>query len=399
MTTRNVFYTSLAAGWLILLGGGSVSGGTPTTDSDGSEKHPRPFPATANGAVDTLFAFACSTNLSFDRQSTQKLVDFVSEASASDSGWVMPDRRGSAGSAYVVKVKVPLQQYLSINFHPRIPDYAVFPASLRYSDCLDTNVMQDAYACIQAGPTGTQEYVTSRMTGVEEITPNPESGGYFSYTNARTFLRCTVGGREVLFSCSETTGPSTTSNRGVPVGPHDQALYYYSEKPGLNLTGMTWISSQVRNSTTLSVYVALSSNETAVATFAWLNAGWKGLNVIRPCHILNSQRNTLDFSRRIAESPGVTASRLADVVEAVMAMSPEAVNARYDRYLTYVRSCQKNKEGGIFCRTSLLDDLYDAKVASSIPLSHRRALIVQEHIRALLGIATWSVPSDTLVRR
>ena len=359
----------------------------------------QPFPSSARNGIDALFAFAAGGGASFAPEAAATLVDFVQEACKTDSAWELPARAGASGSAYIVKVKVPLQQYLALNFHPGIPDYAVFPASLRYSCCLDAHDMQQAYACIATGPTGSQAYATARMAGMEEITPNPESGGYFSYTNSRTFLRCRVGGRDVLFSCAETLNPSTLSNRGALIGSLEQALYYYSEKPGLNITGMTWVLSQINHSSTLSIYIELNAHETAVATFAWLNAGWKGMNVTRAGHILNSQRNTLNFSRRIAQQPGITAPILAALVSTVEHLPVEAVNTEYERYLAYVRQWRDQGEKGLFSRGTLLQDLYDAKITQTLPVAYRRALLVQERVRGLLGMPTWSAVPGPLARR
>lgn len=355
--------------------------------------HMRPFPEEAKGALDKLLAFAASTQQQpFIPAEETALVNFVTQACVADSGWKLPPRSSAEGAAYVVTIAAPLQRYLDLNFNPGIPDYAVFPASLRHSGCLDSKAMQEAYACIGMGPTGAQQYVTGRVNGTEEITPNPESGSYFSYTNTRTFLRCKVGGRDVLFSCAETTAPSTLSNRGALVGPLDRGLFYYSEKPGLNVAGMTWMTSQIFHSTTLSVYIALNSHETAVANFAWLNAGWKGLNVTRTQHILNSQKTTLDFSRKIAEHPQITPAGLAAMVNTVQGLPEATVNAEYEQYLLYVRAWRDHAKKGLFAPRNMLQDLYDAKVNQTITRPYRCALLIQERVRVILGIPTWSAP-------
>ena len=183
------------------------------------------FPEASRGALDTMMAASITPSAHFCPDTTQPLIDFVRKACVMDSGWELPKLDGASGSAFVMKVKVPLQQYLALNFHPQIPDYAVFPAALRYSGYLNHGEMQQAYTIIGSAPTGTTRFVTARMTGIEEITPNPESGSYFSYTNSRVFFRCKVAQRDVLFSYSKTLGPSTFSNRGVPVGPLEQALF------------------------------------------------------------------------------------------------------------------------------------------------------------------------------
>ena len=384
---------SLVAGVMVGVSAGAAAVGQPAIGPASTRDivaTMRPFPAKANGAVEAVFDFATGTRPAFTPALVKPLVDFVGTACLTDSGWEMPARHGAAGSAYVVSVQVPLERYLALNFHPGIPDYAVFPGSLRYSAGLYSNEMKRAYASIWAGPTGGQHYVTSRMVGMEEITPNPESGSYFSYTNSRTFVRCKVADRDVLFSCSATLGPSTFSCRGAPVGPLEKALFYYSGKPGVNLSGMTWMLSRITRSTTLSVYIALNSNETAVATFAWLDAGWKGVNVTRASHILNSQRNTLDCSRRIAENPAVSAEGIAAIVDAVNRMPPSAINAAYEDYLAYVRMWRDREGAGFFSRCSLLHTLYDPEANQSVPLSRRRALVIQERVRTLLGCPTCS---------
>jgi hypothetical protein len=362
--------------------------------------HMRPFPDAAWPSVDRLFsAVANPRQQPFDPAEEAALVNFVAQACVADSGWKLPPLAGAEGAAYVVTIATPLQHYLDLNFNPGIPDYAVFPASLRYSTCMDSQAMQQAYACIGAGPTGALQYVTAQVNGSEEITPNPESGSYFSYSNSRTFFRCRVGGRDVLFSCAATTAPSTLSNRGVLVGPLAQGLFYYSEKPGLNVAGMTWMTSQIFHSTTLSVYVALNSNETAVANFAWLNAGWKGLNVTRTLHILNSQKTTLDFSRKIAEHPHITPEGLTAMVSTVQGLSEATVNAEYEKYLLYVRAWRDRSKTGLFAPRNLLMDLYDTTVNQTISRSYRCALLIQERVRMLLGIPTWSAPGSMAAER
>ena len=359
----------------------------------------QPFPPPLRAAVDSIFAYAEGRAPGFSPAAAKPLVDFVRSASSSDSAWELPEREGASGSAYIITVKTPLHHYLEINFHPQIPDYAVFPTSLRYSACFDCREMKQAYAAILTGPTGTQACATSHLTGWEEITPNPESGGYFAYTNSRTFIRCTIDGQEALFSCSKTLAPSTLSNRGVLVGPLDQALYYYSERPGLNLTGMTWVLSQITRSTTLSIYLATGSNKTAVANFAWLNAGWKGMNVTRATHILNSQHRSIDFSRRLAQTSELTVPLIAGAVEAVQAMPDPAVNAEYCRYLAYVQHWRDSDRKGLFGRSSLLQELYDNRTNELLPMNYRRALIVQERVRSMIGIPTWSASIGPLAQR
>ena len=117
----------------------------------------RPFPAAAWASVDRLFSFvATPLQQPFNPTEATALVDFVTQACGADSGWKLPPLASAEGAAYVVTIAAPLQHYLDLNFNPGIPDFAVFPASLRYSACMDRKAMQQAYACIGMGPTGAQ---------------------------------------------------------------------------------------------------------------------------------------------------------------------------------------------------------------------------------------------------
>jgi hypothetical protein len=70
-------------------------------------------------------------------------------------------------------------------------------------------------------------------------------------------------------------------------------------------------------------------------------------------------------------------------------MSGADVDIDYGRYLSYVRMWRDTKQKPS-CYSSLLKNLYDEKAAETIPLSHRRALLVQERVRSLMGVPTWS---------
>jgi hypothetical protein len=125
-----------------------------------------------------------------------------------------------------------------------------------------------------------------------------------------------------------------------------------------------------------------------------LNAGWKGVNVTRATHILNSQITTLDYSRRIAQHSHVSAPVIASIVDTVNAMSPADVDGDYEKYLAYVRLWRDGNKTPEFKYGSLLKDLYDPKATVAIPLPQRRALIIQERVRALMDIPTWSNSAD-----
>jgi len=79
--------------------------------------------------------------------------------------------------------------------------------------------------------------------------------------------------------------PSSYSKRGIPVGPPEDALFYFSDKEGVNLTGLKWVKSQMYVSRTISIYVKAPKNQTAVMIFSWLAAGWNQINISKTYQI------------------------------------------------------------------------------------------------------------------
>ena len=68
------------------------------------------------------------------------------------------------------------------------------------------------------------------------------------------------------------------------------------------------------------------------------------------------------------------------------------VNARYQTYCNYVTAWRNKSKQGLtsLLTRNILDELYDAKTMARLDDSHRRALILQEEVRRLLGQPTWS---------
>ena len=395
---RGALQALMAAATLAAAAGGSCAADDALPAADvavpGAEvvtRELQPLPEAVVKGLDSVVASISASNPALPAADAALLVRFVKTQGANGAVWKLPSRWSAQGACCMLVIPWPLGTYLEMNYHPGIPDHALFPASMRFSGVVSREQAVQAYErCTRAPVPAAHPAAVGRYASVEEIAPNPESGAYFVYTNLRTLARCTLDGSDALFSYGELIPPSSSSKRGVMVGPEDRALFYYSEKPGVNLPGLAWARSQIVLSKSLGVYVSIGPAQTVLAFFTWLDAGWKGVNLTRATHIVHTQQTLLDFIGRLARNPAVTPKRIAAVVAGVATAPQKTIDAEYGRYVTYVKAWRDNGRGGFFSRNSLLASLYDQDVLSRTHDRLRRAIIVQERMRCLLGTPTWS---------
>ncbi|NLF38739.1 hypothetical protein GX586_04800 [bacterium] len=355
------------------------------------------LPDAVEASLTYLWDFMATTNAAFDPARVEAVVSFIATQPTNESDWVPASRGGADGSACIVSLPCALERILALSYEPGIPDYALYAAVLRHSAEVDATEVTDAYAqCAVPAWTDAVALVTRKYLCTEEITPNPESGTYYTYTNVRQMVRCMVGTYDTLFSFTQMLGPSSLSKRGAPVGPPENGLFYFSEKPGISLPGLVWLQSQIRSSRTVTLYIGTGSNSTAFCAFTWMNAGWRGLNVTRSSNILNTQKASMHLIRRIAGTPAATSSNVAAIVRTALAMPASDVNKEYEKYCAYVKEWREKEKGSLLKRVNInvnvntLGAVFDPETLLTMPMHYRRALVIQEHVRELLGMPTWS---------
>ncbi len=354
------------------------------------------LPPQVEQALDQTIAFMQAPTSAVTLGMLRPLLAFIRQEAASGRAWQPTDRWNADGAAALVTLPSALSNHIALYYSATIPDYAIFPSSMRYSSVLDTAAfMRATLACVpQAIPLN--HYAYGRFRCIEETTPNPQSGTAYHYTNVRAIARLNLAGREIFMSFSDMLGRSSYAVRGVDVGPVDDHLYYYSEKPGTNLRGLSWVQPVMYISRSLIVNVALDERHTASCAFSWVNAGWRGLNVTRTYHIIPILQTIQQTMLALARAPNASVAQFSTLTDKVMDLPAAQVDARYQRYCDDVTAWRdKGKKGLTSLLTrNILGELYDAQTMGRLDDAHRRALILQEEVRRLLGQPTWSAGQE-----
>lgn len=320
------------------------------------------------------------------------LLRFMRSAAATERPWLPADRWKASGAGAVTVLPGPYTKFLDLYYSTNVPDYAIFSSALRYSTNLDPEHFTRVTRSCVLRDIPLNSFAYGKFVCIEETTPNQQSGTAYHYTNERIFVHANVAGTPVFISFANMIGRSSFGLRGLPVGPAEHHLYYYSKLSGTNLRGLNWVKPIMYVSKTLVMHMPLSSNTTAALGFSWVSAGWKGLNVTRSHHIYPVILTAHERKATLARDPRVTYTSLSALTQQADSLSPAQINARYAAYCTYVKQWRDKVPRSLtsFYGPTSLRDLYDEKALAEMSLPHRRALILQESVRRLLGRPTWS---------
>ncbi len=324
----------------------------------------------------------------------QIIYDFIVSAASDGNLWKMKPRRKANGAMLIKSYEIPFEKVLGINLDAELPDAAFFYGVLRYSKKINVSPECKKFFTKTSKRLSTNEVLESSYLSTESITPNIQSGAYYTYTNTRTVTRANINGTEMQISISDMIGSSTFSMRGISVGPIKDGVFYYSQKPGMNMPGVTWIKSQMYISSTITVYLEMPDKKTAVAMFSWQSAGWKGMNIIKSYHIYTVLEDTFKTFGNVFGNNKINSKRARDIVRKVKKMNSKEKNALYEKYCNYVKEwCYKKPAGLNRFKKSTIAKIFNEKSLTNMKQDYIDILIVQEAIRTLIGEPTWSAKS------
>lgn len=266
------------------------------------------------------------------------LINFVS-STPTGSGMDLKKRQGASGAFYAFSVHGNITDVLDYVYNPDVPLYVIMPSSLRQHEWL-TPQTTDALRKLPRLVGSPHDIRLLRGRDREVITPDTNTGGYYSYSQDRlvTILPGPTG--PVLISVSSQNDSSEIGKKGCIVGDDTNWNYLYSNETGLNMTGLGWADSYMYYAHSILIYVFdSSSNQIHIGSFKWLNAGWASMNMVKSSHILKGiKRFSSDF-KAVMEAPGLpSALMLATKHRDLQQMSEQSLRHMVSPYLEVLNS-------------------------------------------------------------
>lgn len=308
----------------------------------------RPLPETIHPAIDYLMRINADSRTSIAPGKLAPLIDFIRADKSPD------DRYASTGDAlpdplvyHEFDVRASLVTILRYAFHPAIPSHVLALSSVRHSHWKEVDGRPGAL------PPNLAERLAPPNTpfvihGVEheEITPDLNSGAYYSYDLDRTLIMCRVAGRSIWISLARQMDVSDVGRKGFVLA--DQAWdYVYSGEKGINRMGLGWVDSYMYEAFSAIVYIQDAGNPQRVrcGIFKWLRAGWNGMNFVRRSHIRGGLERYARTYRNILESPRLPdPDRVAAAATNIRAMSRAQLQDRGRSRLAALESHYGNQD-------------------------------------------------------
>lgn len=371
---------------------GSLSAGLMKNFGLGKPKFTK-LPDEIQKAVDNILIYQTKKSNSFVKINDLKILSkFIINNQNSGKAWLPKPLDKTAGAAIIDSFNIPFDKVLKINLATNIPDAALFFNMLRYSKKFNLSPQTIEFFKIGSNRLPTNKIIHSSYYSIESITPNIQSGAYYTYTNIRTITRANINGTEIMLSLANMIPPSDFSMRGAPVGPVEDGVFYYSKRLGLNLPGVSWAKSQMYCSKTLAVYLETPDKKTAVTMISWQSAGWKGVNIIKSHHIYSVLQDSLKAFDKIFGNPSISLNSVTKIINKVKNMTPVQKKELYVKYKNYVEKWRAEKPKGFNpFRKSLIDKIFNDNSFDNMSQNNINMLIIQEYVRNLIGKPTWSI--------
>lgn len=336
-------------------------------------------------ALEGLISMTTTPGVLYDQTRTVPLFEYIG-ATAGDGDTVMPKRDGARGVCVRETIGTPLSRILQYGYNPDIPPYVVLPSVVRHSNWYpESDLMQERPHLWDALNTLEAPIVLNGRE-FEEITPDSFSGAYYSYDLSRVLILTRYEGRGVLISISRQDGPSSVGKKG---GILDDATwdYIYSDEEGLTSGGIGWMDTYMYGSSSVSIYMEDAQGlTTSSVVFKWLKAGWAGLNVVRPKHIISGCRRFTGAFRKVIESEQLPSpAAISAKLQQFMAMTNEQLEELVGRYTSRLAERWKDHplmENKVFSRL-----FEDGRYASELSREERISLLMKNYLRGALGVS------------
>ncbi len=248
----------------------------------------------------------------------------------------MKDRAKATGAFHAFSVRGDLRRVVDYVYNPDIPLYLTMPSSVREQEWLTRDVDASLRKLPQAVQVGQTFFVRGQER--EIITPDANTGGYYTYRQDRAVAVVTTDQGPVLVSVSCQPEPSDVGRKGCVVGKDTDWNYLYSEETGLTKTGLGWVDSYMYDACSVLIYVPdAAKGVLRVGSFKWLNAGWAKMNMVKQTHILNGiKRFAADF-KAVLEAPALPkAEELAAKYRSLAQSAPDALRQMVSPYVAAI---------------------------------------------------------------
>jgi hypothetical protein len=368
--------------------------GVPVTAGDDDIVPQKTAEAPAPGSVEDSFAYMAELAMAPDQTIPLEMtrltpiVDYLFEHRNSGRDLHRLPAMGSMSGAYhSFAIERPLATLLSYAYNPEIPQVAFRPTSIRLTYWTEINGQSGA-TFPRLWPRLSEIGNPFQLRGKEltEITPDLFSGAYFQYHLDTRIILMEHQGRRLFFSISKQPERSDVGKKGAIVGGDHTWNYLYASSAGLVKPGLGWVKSYIYDSVSVVIYAESEAGKDRieVGIFKWLNAGWAGMNMVKPKHIHEGLIRFAEPFKELLESPNLPQPEwLATYFRPLSEMGTDDLRAQARLY--HQRLQDRFADQTPFSNAKLAKLFGDPAYAEGLDRPQMEAMLAKDYAKPLFG--------------
>ena len=293
--------------FIVILASSIAIFGLPSTQASEQQtinsSHQPALDAEVENGLSYLIGLAQQPESVFDPNRVQALLEYIVDGDASARSADPAKRESGFGVCLRSDIQAPLERILRYGFNPRIPSYVILPKLLRLSGRYPESELVARDIKIWDSLSALDKPLVLRGREYEVTTPDTSTGGYYRYDLDRLIILLQHRGSPLLISVSKMTHPSDVGKRAVIVDDPNWT-YFYSGEKGLSPAILKWMDTFIYDTSSVMIFHPAGDNRLAtnVTLFKWLNAGWLGMNMVKPGHIRAGSERFIENLKYVMES-------------------------------------------------------------------------------------------------
>ncbi len=322
----------------------------------------------------------------FDASRIETIFEFIKTQKELGDSLSLGSREGSSSDYYEFTVNRSFRDVLDLVYNPDVPPYFTTPSSVRRSHWIEVDGKRRPFPKLSELLDQQIDPVVIKGLEFNEITPDSQSGAYYSYNLERALILMKHNGSHVLISISNQPDKSEVGRKGLVLGSDEDWNYLYTGEKGVMMPGLGWADSYMYSSSSIMIYYEVKDPAPAVNfyVFKWLHAGWAGMNLAQPHHIRKGVVRFVKSFKEVLEAPALDKlPNVLTVLNTIENLSTEELRAQSRIYFEDLkgRFGDKNSRNRKWFKKLFSDQDY----INSMSRDELTAIVSIEYLKHLLG--------------
>ena len=342
---------------------------------------------TIKGGVDYLIDYMYSEDKSpIDLKKIENIIDFVGSSDKGKSSYSPRGWKKTTSIYQEFNIDIDFNSFLKYTLNPKIPAQAFRPSSLRYSYWKDIDGEKKGLPLLWKRLKKLDKPIVIRGTERETITPDTNTGAYYSYDMKRILILCRHKGRGALISISMQLDPSEVGKKGAVLGHDEDWNYFYSDINGLTKKGLGWASSYIYRSFSISIYYEKKLGEPGLnyGILKWLRAGWAGMNMVKREHLATGIKRFAKDLKFVLENPKIPSPQiLSRTFSDMQALPITELRKEASKYIKDI--VKEYGSGDMLSRSEFSKLLKSGDYLNKMKKEELMSILVVQHMKKTLG--------------